>query len=83
VIASIDSASGAVSKTGYLPYGKSAATTPFGFTGQRLDPETGGLYFYRARHYAGLGPVHATGPDRVWGRQQSLCVCRQRSIKSD
>jgi RHS repeat-associated protein len=36
-----------------LPYGKSAgATTPFGYTGQRIDPETNGPYYYRARHYS-------------------------------
>jgi RHS repeat-associated protein len=53
VIASLDSASGALSKIGYLPYGNSAgATPPFGYTGQRIDPETGGLYYYRARHYS-------------------------------
>jgi RHS repeat-associated protein len=52
VIASIDSSSGALSKIGYLPYGKSAAApAPFGYTGQRIDPETNGLYYYRARHY--------------------------------
>jgi RHS repeat-associated protein len=52
VIASIDSGSGGVSKIGYLPYGKSGATPPFGYTAQRIDPETGGLYYYRARHYS-------------------------------
>jgi RHS repeat-associated protein len=52
VIASIDAGSGAVSKIGYLPYGKSGTTPPFGFTAQRIDPETGGLYYYRARHYS-------------------------------
>jgi len=53
VIASIDSSSGGLSKIGYLPYGKSAnATAPFGFTAQRIDPEIGGLYYYRARHYS-------------------------------
>lgn len=51
VIAWLDAGSGALSKIGYLPYGKSAATTPFAFTGQRIDPETNGLYYYRARHY--------------------------------
>jgi RHS repeat-associated protein len=35
-----------------LPYGKSASAGPFGFTGQRIDLETGGLYYYRARHYS-------------------------------
>jgi len=53
VIASIDSNSGTLSKIGYLPYGKSAtASGPFGFTGQRIDTETNGLYYYRARHYS-------------------------------
>ena len=53
VIASIDSASGSLSRIGYLPYGRSAsATSAFGYTGQRIDPETGGLYYYRARHYS-------------------------------
>ena len=32
-------------------------TGPFGFTGQRIDLETNGLYYYRARHYS-----------PVWGR---------------
>jgi RHS repeat-associated protein len=53
VNASLDSSSGTLSKTGYLPYGKSAsATAPFGYTAQRIDPETNGLYYYRARHYS-------------------------------
>jgi len=52
VIASLDSSSGALSKIGYLPYGKSASVTgTFGYTGQRIDPETNGLYYYRARMY--------------------------------
>jgi RHS repeat-associated protein len=38
---------------GYLPYGKSAsAAGPFGYTGQRIDPETNGLHYYRSRMYA-------------------------------
>jgi RHS repeat-associated protein len=53
VIASLDSSSGVFNKTGYLPYGKSASVTgPFGYTAQRIDPETNGLYYYRARHYS-------------------------------
>jgi RHS repeat-associated protein len=53
VIASLDSSSGALSKIGYLPYGKSAsAIGTFGYTGQRIDAETNGLYYYRARHYS-------------------------------
>jgi len=52
VIGSVDSSSGTLSKIGYLPYGKSASAGPFGFTGQRVDTEIGGQYYYRARHYS-------------------------------
>jgi RHS repeat-associated protein len=53
VIASLDSATATLTKIGYLPYGKSAsATAPFGYTGQRIDAETNGLYYYRSRHYS-------------------------------
>lgn len=52
IIASQDSSSGALTKVGYLPYGKSPSAGPFGFTGQRIDVETGGFYYYRARHYS-------------------------------
>jgi RHS repeat-associated protein len=52
VIGSLDSGSGVLSKVGYLPYGKGTSAGPFGFTGQRIDPETSGLYYYRARHYS-------------------------------
>ena len=52
IIALLDSGTGTLSKVGYLPYGKSASGGPFGFTGQRIDAETGGLYYYRARHYS-------------------------------
>ena len=46
------STSGVLTKIGYLPYGKSTSAGPFGFTGQRIDLETNGLYYYRARHYS-------------------------------
>jgi hypothetical protein len=79
VIASLDSGSGTLSKIGYLPYGKSAtAAGPFGFTGQRIDTETNGLYYYRARHYSpGVGTLHAAGSDRVcwWG--EFVCLRRK------
>jgi RHS repeat-associated protein len=53
VIGSQDSSSGVLSKIGYLPYGKSAgAPGTFGYTAQRIDPEIGGMYYYRARHYS-------------------------------
>lgn len=52
VVATLNSA-GALSKSAYLAYGGSAAAaTPFGYTGQRVDAESGGLYYYRARHYS-------------------------------
>jgi RHS repeat-associated protein len=53
VIGSQDSSSGTLSKIGYLPYGKGTNTPgTFGYTAQRIDPEIGGLYYYRARHYS-------------------------------
>lgn len=52
IIGTLDSATGALNKRGYLPYGVSAsATGTFAYTGQRIDPETNGLYYYRARIY--------------------------------
>ncbi len=68
VIASLDSGSGTFGKIGYLPYGKSAGVAaPFGYTAQRIDPETNGLYYYRARHYSpAWGQILADGSDRVW-----------------
>jgi RHS repeat-associated protein len=53
LIATLDSGSGAVSKAGFLAFGESAAATgSFRYTGQRIDPETNGLYYYRARMYS-------------------------------
>jgi RHS repeat-associated protein len=53
VIASLDSTTATLTKISYLPYGKSAsATAPFGYTAQRIDLETNGLYYYRARMYS-------------------------------
>lgn len=52
VVGSLDSGATSLSKVGYLPYGKSGSADLFGFTGQRIDLETGGLYYYRARHYS-------------------------------
>jgi RHS repeat-associated protein len=52
MLATLDSSTGALTKDGYLPYGKSASIpASFGYTGQRADPETNGLYYYRARMY--------------------------------
>jgi RHS repeat-associated protein len=53
IIAALDSSTGAFTKTGYLPYGTSASTGgTFRYTGQRIDAETGGLHYYRARMYS-------------------------------
>lgn len=52
ITATLDGNTGALTTTGYLPYGGSAtATGTFRFTGQRIDPETNGLHYYRARMY--------------------------------
>src|SRR5207248_220630 len=52
IVATFD-LSGALTKSPYQPYGASAAAaSPFGYTGQRIDAETGGNYYYRARHYS-------------------------------
>jgi len=52
-IGSLDANSGTLTKTSYLPYGGSTSTSgSFGYTGQRIDPETSGLYYYRTRMYA-------------------------------
>jgi RHS repeat-associated protein len=54
ILATLDSGTGTFTRQNYLPYGKSASaanTGTFGYTGQRIDPETNGLYYYRARMY--------------------------------
>jgi RHS repeat-associated protein len=52
VVASVDSTTGNIAPFAYRPYGTtSAAPAQFGYTGQRVDQETG-LYYYRARHYS-------------------------------
>jgi RHS repeat-associated protein len=51
IIGVLDGA-GTLTKVGYAPYGKSAATTAFAYTGQRIDAETSGLHYYRARMYS-------------------------------
>lgn len=53
ILATLDSGSGLLTKTGYRPYGDSAsATGTFQYTGLRIDPETNGLYYARARMYS-------------------------------
>jgi len=52
-IGALDASSGTLTKYGYQTYGESGATGgSFRYTGQRIDPETNGLYYYRARMYA-------------------------------
>jgi RHS repeat-associated protein len=69
LIATLDSGSGAVSKAAFLPFGESAAATgSFRYTGQRIDPETNGLYYYRARMYSpALGRFLQTDPIGYFG----------------
>jgi RHS repeat-associated protein len=50
-IGSLDAASGTLTKVAYGVYGEGATSGSFRYTGQRIDPETNGLYYYRARHY--------------------------------
>jgi len=53
ILATLDSGSGVLTKTGYRPYGESASTTgTFQYTGLRIDPETNGLYYARTRMYS-------------------------------
>ena len=52
IVGSVDSTTGTVAPFAYRPYGTTtAAPAQFGYTGQRIDQETG-LYYYRARHYS-------------------------------
>ncbi|MDR3468688.1 MAG: RHS repeat-associated core domain-containing protein [Xanthobacteraceae bacterium] len=53
IIASLDAASGTLTRAGYLAYGESGTTAgTFRYTGARIDAETNGLYDYRARVYS-------------------------------
>ncbi len=52
-IGALDASSGALTKYGYQTFGESGTTGgSFRYTGQRIDPETNGRYYYRARMYA-------------------------------
>jgi len=64
IIASLDAASGALTKAGFQPFGESATTSgTFRFTGARIDAETNGLYDFRARIYSpALGRFLQTDP---------------------
>ncbi len=53
IVASLDAASGALTKAGFQPFGESQSTAgTFRYTGARIDAETGGLYDFRARMYS-------------------------------
>ncbi|MCK6450686.1 MAG: hypothetical protein L6R19_07480 [Alphaproteobacteria bacterium] len=53
IMATLEADTGALTKRGYLPYGASTSVSgSFAYTGQRIDPEAGGLYYYRARMYS-------------------------------
>jgi RHS repeat-associated protein len=61
VMATLDAASGTLTKAAYLPFGENPAnySGTFRYTSRRIDPETGGstaqpsgLYYYRARMYS-------------------------------
>ena len=53
IVASLPSTSATLTKTGYRPFGQSAtATGSYRYTGRRIDAETNGLYYYRARMYS-------------------------------
>jgi RHS repeat-associated protein len=53
IIAALDAATGALTKFAYRPFGNATTSaSPFGFTGQRLDAEAGGIYYFRARAYS-------------------------------
>ena len=55
IIATLDS-TGTLSKRGYYPYGESPVTTgSFRYAAMRIDPETNGLYYDRARTYSPMG----------------------------
>jgi RHS repeat-associated protein len=52
-IAGLLDSAGTLTKIGYAPYGAPSNTAgPFRYTGQRIDPETAGLHYYRARMYS-------------------------------
>jgi RHS repeat-associated protein len=53
IVGSLDSSSGAITKTGYQTYGESGTIAgTFRYTGARIDAETNGLYDFRARMYS-------------------------------
>ena len=75
IIAALDSGTGALTKTGYQPYGESPSTAgTFRYTGARIDAETNGLYDFRARMYSPVlgrfmqvDPIGAQGGMNLYG----------------
>jgi RHS repeat-associated protein len=64
IVASLDAASGALTRAGFQPFGESQSTAgTFRYTGARIDAETNGLYDFRARMYSPrLGRFLQTDP---------------------
>jgi RHS repeat-associated protein len=53
IVALMDGGASTLASFAYRPYGDATGSAPvFGYTGQRIDPELGRLYYYRARHYS-------------------------------
>ena len=69
IVASLDAASGALTKAGFQPFGESQSTAgTFRYTGARIDAETNGLYDFRARMSSPrLGRFLQTDPIGVAG----------------
>src|SRR5690348_545921 len=83
LIASVDSATGTITRQGVQAYGESAdASGSFRYTGRRIDAETPRpLLLPRTDVLAGARPVHAARPDRVRGRGKPLWLRRERSAE--
>ena len=78
-IGALDASSGTLTKYGYQTYGESGATGgSFRYTAQRIDPETNGLYYYRARMYApAWGRFMQADPIGYAGGSQFLSLRQQ------
>jgi hypothetical protein len=73
-----DSVSGALTRIGYLPYGKSPSAGPVRLHRSARRCRDGRvLLLPRAALLAGMGPLPAARPDRIRGQRESLCVCRE------
>jgi hypothetical protein len=79
-IGALDATSGTLTKTGYQTYGESGSTGgSFRYTGQRIDPETNGLYYYRARMYARGGA--SCRSIRLGMREEAISIATSGMIR--